>query len=353
MPFVRQENLTNRRGRVSAPFLVNRKERRRNDAPTGRDVLLESGEGTARCAPTTGMRWWKWEGVGGLVHFHSTKCLPQRVLGFIYTSVMANSRKYMIAGNWKMNLSVEQGLRLVERLDSKVGQQATVDVVVAPSFVGLHEIANLLKWSKIRVASQNMSEFESGAYTGDISASMLLTSGCGVVILGHSERRGYFKESDDLIGRKVTLALANKLTPIICVGETAEQRDSSETESVLTRQLAGAFTDSVVEDVRQGQEVIVAYEPVWAIGTGQVATPEIAQESHRFIRNWLVEKISATVGDSTRILYGGSVKPDNAAGLLKQEDIDGALVGGCSLKSAEFCAIIEATPGFKLEAVQS
>ncbi len=257
----------------------------------------------------------------------------------------------MIAGNWKMNLSVEQGLRLAGRLDTKVGRQTAVDVVVAPSFVALHEIASLLKWSKIRVASQNMSEFESGAYTGDISPMMLLTSGCSVVILGHSERRGYFSETDDLIGRKVTLALANKLTPIICVGETAEERDSTATESVVSRQLQGAFPEAVIQSVREGQEVIVAYEPVWAIGTGKVATQEIAQESHRFIRNWLNEKISASVAASTRILYGGSVKPDNAAGLLEQEDIDGALVGGCSLKSDEFSAIIEATPGYNPDAV--
>ena len=255
----------------------------------------------------------------------------------------------MIAGNWKMNLTVEQGLKLVERLDAAVGRQTSVDVVVAPSFVGLYEIANLLKWSKIRVFAQNMSEFESGAYTGDVSPSMLLTSGCSGVILGHSERRGYFSETEDLIGRKVTLALANKLTPIVCVGETAEQRESGATEEVLMRQLSGAFPTAVNEAVQGGQEIIVAYEPVWAIGTGKVATPEIARESHRFIRSWLSERFSATVADVTRILYGGSVKPDNAAGLLTQEDIDGALVGGCSLKSAEFCAIIEATPGFAPE----
>jgi len=218
---------------------------------------------------------------------------------------------------------------------------------VTPSFVSLYEIANLLKWSKIRVFAQNMSEFESGAYTGDVSPSMLLTSGCSGVILGHSERRGYFSETEDLIGRKVTLALAHKLTPIVCVGETAEQRESGATEEILKRQLSGAFPDSVNDFViDEGQEIIVAYEPVWAIGTGKVATPEIAQESHRFIRNWLAERFSATIADATRILYGGSVKPDNAAGLLAQEDIDGALVGGCSLKSDEFSAIIEATPGF-------
>ncbi len=257
----------------------------------------------------------------------------------------------MIAGNWKMNLTVDEGLRLVERLDSKVGRQTSVDVVVGPSFVALHEIANLLKWSKIRVAAQNMSEFESGAYTGDVSPRMLLTSGCSDVILGHSERRGHFSESDESIGRKVALALANKLMPIICVGETADERDRSETESVLARQLKGAFPDSVKENVKAGQEIVIAYEPVWAIGTGKVATPEIAQNSHSFVRGWLRENLSATIADSTRILYGGSVKPDNAAGLLAQEDIDGALVGGCSLKSSEFSAIIEATPGYTPEVV--
>jgi triosephosphate isomerase (TIM) len=264
---------------------------------------------------------------------------------------MANARKYMIAGNWKMNLTVDEGLRLVERLDSKVGRQTSVDVVVAPSFIALHQTANLLKWSKIRVSAQNMSEFESGAYTGDVSPGMLLTSGCSDVILGHSERRGHFSESDELIGRKVALALANQLTPIICVGETADERDRSETESVLRRQLQGAFPDSVAGSVTEGKEVIVAYEPVWAIGTGKVATPEIAQNSHEFVRGWLGENLSAKIADSTRILYGGSVKPDNAAGLLAQQDIDGALVGGCSLKADEFSVIVEATPGYNSEAV--
>lgn len=262
---------------------------------------------------------------------------------------MGQGRTYLIAGNWKMNLALEASERLAEKLDKRVGRQESVEVMVAPSYIALARIANILRWSKIGVAAQDMSESESGAYTGDISGEMILTVGCAGVILGHSERRAVHSESDELIGRKLERALSAGLFPILCVGETASERESGDTFDVLTRQLAGAFPDTVTEAVTAGKKLALAYEPVWAIGTGKVATPEIAQEAHAFIRAKLADQFGAALADEMRILYGGSVKPDNAAELMAQDDIDGALVGGASLKVEDFCKIIQAVPGFQPE----
>ena len=266
---------------------------------------------------------------------------------------MGEARKYLIVGNWKMNLGLEAFERLAERLDRRVGREESVEVMVAPSYIALARIANISRWSKIRVAAQDMSESESGAFTGDVSADMLLTVGCAGVILGHSERRAIHSESDELIGRKIDRALSAGLFPIVCVGETASEREAGDTFSVLTRQLDGAFPDSATQAIRAGKKLALAYEPVWAIGTGNVATPETAQEAHAFIRSKLVDEFGAAIADQTRILYGGSVKPDNAAELLEQDDIDGALVGGASLKAEDFVRIIQAAPGYQADETQS
>ncbi len=266
---------------------------------------------------------------------------------------MGQGRTYLIAGNWKMNLALEASERLAGKLDKRVGRQQSVEVMVAPSYIALARVSNILRWSKIGVAAQDMSESESGAFTGDITAEMLLTVGCAGVILGHSERRAIHSESDELIGKKLERALSAGLVPIVCVGETASEREAGDTFDVLTRQLAGAFPESVAKKIASGKGFVLAYEPVWAIGTGKVATPEIAQEAHAFIRAKLADQLGASLADQTRILYGGSVKPDNAAELLEQGDIDGALVGGASLKADEFVKIIQAAPGFRVDEAQT
>ncbi|HSH00168.1 MAG TPA: triose-phosphate isomerase [candidate division Zixibacteria bacterium] len=263
---------------------------------------------------------------------------------------MNETRKQIIAGNWKMNLTAEEAVAHLTRLDLALGKTEAVEVLVAPSFVALTEAHKALRWSRIRLLGQNMSEHAAGAYTGEVSGEMLLTSGCVGAILGHSERRQLFGEDNELIGRKVVRAFSNGLFPVICVGETESERDAADTERILAAQLSGAFP-TVVEEfiVKKRADFAVAYEPVWAIGTGKVATPEMAETAHRFVRGWLTKRFSETVSLSTRILYGGSVKPDNAAGLLTQANIDGALVGGASLVSEDFFKIIQAAPGFPIE----
>jgi triosephosphate isomerase len=196
----------------------------------------------------------------------------------------------------------------------------------------------MLSGSHIALGAQDMSAHEKGAYTSEVSASMLLTVGVRFVILGHSERRQYHTESDELVNAKAKLAIASELTPIICVGETLEQRESGQTEQVIGRQVDGTLSGFSADFVRKS---VLAYEPVWAIGTGKTATPEMAQEVHKFIRD-RVSRIDREAADSLPILYGGSVKPDNAENLLKQPDLDGALVGGAALKADDFIAIINA-----------
>jgi triosephosphate isomerase len=213
------------------------------------------------------------------------------------------------------------------------------DVAIFPPFVSLYPAADSLKSSRIMLGAQNMHEAASGAFTGEVSAGMLLTVGCQLVILGHSERRQLFGETDAGVNRKAQAALAAGLMPIVCVGETLEERESGKTEQVIERQLVGGLNDMTDSHL---DKVTIAYEPVWAIGTGKVATVEQAGEVHRFIRNWLVKKYSQVAGDRMRIQYGGSVKPENARVLLADPDIDGALVGGASLNPDEFDAIIRA-----------
>ena len=247
-------------------------------------------------------------------------------------------RRKIIAGNWKMNGTIATTQTLITGLIEGTTKNEQVSIIVCPPFTSLYMAGNLLKGSHIALGAQNMSEHKSGAYTGEVSAEMLLTVGARYVILGHSERRQYFAEADQLINSKVKTALSSGLIPIICIGETLEQRESGQTEAIVGQQLEKAIAGLSAEMI---VKAVLAYEPVWAIGTGKTATPEMAQAVHRFIRR-LLEKTDRKVAAEVPILYGGSVKPDNARGLLSQEDIDGALVGGASLKATDFIGIINA-----------
>jgi triosephosphate isomerase len=241
-----------------------------------------------------------------------------------------------IAANWKMHKTVAEAAAFVDALLPRIAA-TRCDVVLCPSFLALGEVVERRRGTAVRVAAQNMHEEESGAFTGEVSAPMLVELDVDAVILGHSERRQLFCETDEALARKVPAALAAGLEPILCVGETEEARDNGETEAVLERQLQA---DLVGLDPGQLQQVVVAYEPIWAIGTGRTATPEQAQQACAFIRDSL--RMRGGAGDAIRILYGGSVKPGNAAELFSQPDVDGALVGGASLDPDDFAAIVEA-----------
>jgi len=248
-------------------------------------------------------------------------------------------RQKLVAGNWKMNKELVEARALATDLKSRIGEVTDPAVLVCPPYTALTEVSMVLKDSEIAVGGQNMHEEDSGAYTGEISAGMLLTSGCSYVILGHSERRQYFSEDDTLVNAKAVRALAAGLTPIVCVGETLDQREAGNTENVIEGQIRGSLDSLSEADIKT---TVVAYEPVWAIGTGKTATPEQAEEVHELIRGLLADKYGKQTADEIPILYGGSVKPDNAAGLFEKENIDGALVGGASLKAADFAAIVKA-----------
>ncbi|HHS50124.1 MAG TPA: triose-phosphate isomerase [candidate division Zixibacteria bacterium] len=242
----------------------------------------------------------------------------------------------LIAGNWKMNLSLDEAVELAASMMEYSSATAKLDIALFPPAVYIERISSLLEHSPIIVGAQNIHPEEAGAFTGEISSKMVLTSGGQMVILGHSERRHIFAETDEFICAKVKRAILSELTPVLCIGETIDQRDAGETNRVLKRQLEGSLDGITIEFPG---ELVLAYEPVWAIGTGRVATPEQAQEAHAFIREWMDGRFGRA-GRDCRILYGGSVKPDNAAGILTQADIDGALVGGASLKSLSFGGII-------------
>jgi len=247
-------------------------------------------------------------------------------------------RKVVIAGNWKMNGTIAETKSLINGLLTGNSSSDLAEVVVCPPFISLSAAANLLKDSQIAVGGQEMSEHDKGAFTGEISAEMLLTVGASYVIIGHSERRQYHAETDALVNAKAKRALAVGLTPIICVGETLKQREADQTEVVVGTQVSGTIAGLTTEELKK---TVIAYEPVWAIGTGKTATPEMAETVHSFIRDQLTA-IDKKAADLIPILYGGSVKPDNAAGLLSQPNIDGALVGGAALKADDFIAIINA-----------
>ena len=251
---------------------------------------------------------------------------------------MPDRRRYL-AANWKMNKTVQETEAFLAELLLKAPGPSGPEVVVCPPFTALKTAAELCAQSTVRVAGQNMHEEESGAYTGEVSAPMLVEVGASAVVLGHSERRQLFGETDEALARKVPAAIAAGLEPILCVGETESERDAGETEAVLTRQV-GADLEAV--DSADLARVVVAYEPIWAIGTGRTATPEQAQDAIRFIRD-LVRRRSGEAAERIRILYGGSVKPDNAGELIAQPDVDGALVGGASLDPGDFAAIVAAS----------
>lgn len=246
------------------------------------------------------------------------------------------ARTPYIAANWKMNKTVAEAAEFIDALLPRIAATQH-DVVVCPPFTALHEVVERRRGTAVRVAAQNMHEGEAGAFTGEISAPMLVELDVEAVVLGHSERRQFFGETDEALAKKVPAALAADLEPILCVGESEEARDGGQTEEVLERQLQVDLAEVSDLDVAK---VVIAYEPIWAIGTGKVATPEQAQEACAFIRDVL--RARGAAADDVRILYGGSVKPGNAAELLALPDVDGALVGGAALDAEDFAAIVEA-----------
>ncbi|MEL6193080.1 MAG: triose-phosphate isomerase [Bacteroidota bacterium] len=253
-------------------------------------------------------------------------------------------RKKIAAGNWKMNLSATEALTLVSEIMGKYKDEysGSAQVIFSPSYPYLVSVKHLAKdHPSFHVAAQNVHQEDKGAYTGEISASMLDSIDITHCIIGHSERRQYFGEGNALLAQKVDKVLAKDISPIFCIGETLAEREAGNTLDVIRSQVSEGLFHLSAE---QFGEVILAYEPVWAIGTGVTASPEQAQEVHAFIRNLIAEKYSATVADETSILYGGSVKPANAQELFSQPDIDGGLVGGASLKSNDFIEIIKALP---------
>ncbi|MCE5327368.1 MAG: triose-phosphate isomerase [Planctomycetaceae bacterium] len=249
------------------------------------------------------------------------------------------SRKLFVAGNWKMNTSGQSAVALARALVEKVGQTDKVDVAIAPPFVYLPGVAAAVKGSRIGLSAQNMSCENDGAFTGEISAAMLKDVGCRFVILGHSERRHVIGETDEFINRKVRKALADGLEVIFCCGELLEERKSGQTMAVVERQVTVGLSQV---SSAQMAKVTVAYEPVWAIGTGETATPAQAQEVHGKLRALLAKMYDAATADKVRIQYGGSVKPSNARELMALPDVDGVLVGGASLKAEDFIAIVNA-----------
>jgi triosephosphate isomerase (TIM) len=251
---------------------------------------------------------------------------------------MNKERKLIIAGNWKMNKTVAEALDLVRSLKIELANVKEVDIVVCPPFTALCEVSKAILDSNLRLGAQNMSEQNAGAYTGEIAAGMLKEFSVRYVILGHSERRQYQKEPDALIARKAAAVHAASLKPIVCVGETLAEREAGQMQKVLETQVRGSLAGLSKE---QMVETVVAYEPVWAIGTGKTATTAQAQEAHAFIRGVLGKLFEEAVARRVRIQYGGSVKPSNARELMSQADVDGALVGGASLESRSFADIIK------------
>ena len=244
-------------------------------------------------------------------------------------------RKPLIAGNWKMNKTVGEAVKLCEDLRLLVKDVIDRDILVCPPFTALYSVSKIVENTRINIGGQNMFYEEKGAFTGEISPIMLKDVGCSYVILGHSERRHIFGEDDELIAKKVFSAVKHDLIPILCVGELLEEREEGKTFEVVRKQIKEGL-----KYLSRDDNFVIAYEPVWAIGTGKTATPEMAQEVHRFIRLEISELFSHEKAESVRILYGGSVKPENISGLMKMADIDGALVGGASLDAESFAKIV-------------
>lgn len=250
-------------------------------------------------------------------------------------------RKKILAANWKMNLTNGEARSFMEIFLREIGDELDVEVVIIPPFLSLCTVIESLdKHQSIKVGAQNMHFEKSGAFTGEISAAMLRDLYVRFVVIGHSERRALFGETDEIINKKVKAAHVAALRPIFCIGETLEQRDTGQVESVLETQLRGGLSDLSSKEI---VETVIAYEPVWAIGTGRTASPEQAQEVHAFIRKTVAAMTDQTTADRVRIQYGGSVKPENTAALMSQPDIDGALVGGASLDPRSFAQIVHST----------
>ncbi|RKY05578.1 triose-phosphate isomerase [Candidatus Poribacteria bacterium] len=247
-------------------------------------------------------------------------------------------RMPLIAGNWKMNKTVGEAVQLVEELKKLVADVKDVEIAVAPPFTALYPVAQALKGSNIKLAAQDVFWEDSGAYTGEISPVMLKDLGCQYVIVGHSERRQYFGETNETVNRKVKAVLRHGMRPIMCVGEKLEEREAGKTMEVVKDHVVGGLEGLSEEEM---ERVVIAYEPVWAIGTGRTATPQQAQEVHQFIRELLAEMFSKETAERVRIQYGGSIKPENIAGLMAQPDIDGGLVGGASLQAESFAKIVK------------
>jgi triosephosphate isomerase len=245
-------------------------------------------------------------------------------------------RQPIFAANWKMHKTVGEALDFLERFLPRAREAADVELVIAPPFTALDAVARRISGSAVLLAAQNVHFEEKGAFTGEVSAGMLGEIGCRYAIVGHSERRTLFGETDETVARKTQALLARRIRPIVCIGETLAEREAGQTFGVLERQLKGSLA-RIPSD--RADEVVIAYEPVWAIGTGRTATPETAQEAHAFVRDRLVKQFGA-VSKSMRIQYGGSVKPDNVVALMGMPDIDGALVGGASLEPEDFAKIV-------------
>ena len=243
----------------------------------------------------------------------------------------------VIAGNWKMNKTVAESVAFAVRLRAACDAPPRPEVIIAPPFTALHAVAEVIRGSFIRLSAQNLHEAEKGPYTGEISGGMLRESGCTFVIIGHSERRTLFGEADDRINWKLRTALAAGLKPIFCIGESLQQREEGETETLIGQQLKEGLKNLTADDI---DRLIIAYEPVWAIGTGKTASPEQAEKVHRFIREWIARRYGPECAAAMAILYGGSVTPENIAGLMAQQDINGGLVGGASLDVDSFIRII-------------
>lgn len=247
-----------------------------------------------------------------------------------------STRKPLIAGNWKMFKTCSEAVGTSKELLARLAGAKDKDVMIAPPFTALFAVSEVLKGSLISLGAQNLFWENEGAFTGEISAVMLLSAGCSHVIIGHSERRQFFGETDDSVNKKLKAAIDSRLIPIVCVGESEQERESNETFSVLDKQISKALKDFSSDDLKT---LVIAYEPVWAIGTGKTATSEQAQETHQFLRSLVEKSFGNSLAKSLRILYGGSVKPDNIKELMAMPDVDGALVGGASLNAETFSQI--------------
>ncbi len=251
---------------------------------------------------------------------------------------MSKKRIPILAGNWKMNMTATQARELAGKLVPLVAGVKDRDIVLGPPFTALASVAETIKGTNISLSAQNLHWEDKGAFTGEISAEMLLDSGCRYVIIGHSERRQYFGETDETVNKKVKQALKKGLLPILCAGETLAERESGKLNDIISRQITGGLKDISDDDMKK---VVIAYEPVWAIGTGKTATPEQANEVHTLIRQKVKALYGMDIAEGLRIQYGGSVTPENVSTLMAMPDIDGALVGGASLKPESFAALVK------------